>query len=176
MHTEGLFRKNGNIRGIKEICETINTTPSSIDYFREIPVIQLTAFVKKFLRELPEPLLTPKLYKLFIACNNKSIQSIHYTICLLPKPNRDVLLVILALLNWVARHANENKMDYENLARVIAPTILYYNNNTEELPKSAYTTQDMSNCHSEISIVAYMIEHVETLMKVRYSEPTGKDG
>lgn len=171
MHTEGLFRKNGNIRGIKEICETINASPERqdwADYFRQQPIIQLTAFVKKFLRELPEPLLTTNLYRLFLSCNKATtpIEAIHYTICLLPKPNRDILFVILALLNWVARHSNENKMDYENLARVIAPNILYVPKSLED-PKSAYTTQDISTCHGEISIVAYMIEHYETLIKVR---------
>lgn len=172
MHIEGLFRKNGNIRGIKEICETMNTSPereSWMDYFQEQPIIQLTAFVKKFLRDLPEPLLTCKLYKLFMSCNKATspIEAIHFTICLLPKPNRDILLVILALLNWVARHSKENKMDYENLARVIAPNILYVSRTDD--PKSAYTQQDISTCHGEINIVSYMIEHFETLIKVQYT-------
>jgi hypothetical protein len=174
LYTEGLFRKNGNIRGIKELCETINASPEReewIDYFRAQPIVQLTAFVKKFLRELPEPLLTHKLYKSFMACNQAAlpIEAVHYTVCLLPKPNRDVLLLILALLNWVAKHADENKMDFENLARVIAPNILYRSGSGED-PKSVYTAQDISTCHGEIKIVTLMIEHYETLIKVTYTE------
>jgi hypothetical protein len=165
MNTEGLFRKNGNIRGIKDICETINSSPDRddwIDYFKEQPIIQLAAFVKKFLRELPEPLLTKRLYKLFMLSNRatrtkeSAVGMIHYTMCLLPKQNRDILLVLLALLNWVAKHATNNKMDYENLARVIAPTILYHQEECE-----------VSACHGEINVISIMIEHYERLVMVK---------
>ncbi|CAJ0767458.1 15123_t:CDS:2, partial [Entrophospora sp. SA101] len=44
MSVEGIFRKNGNIRRLKDLSDVI----------------------EKFLRELPEPLLTFKLHKLFI--------------------------------------------------------------------------------------------------------------
>lgn len=165
MNTEGLFRKNGNIRGIKDICETINSSPDRedwIDFFKEQPIIQLAAFLKKFLRELPEPLLTRRLYKLFLLSNRathaqESVAMIHYTLCLLPKQNRDILFMILALLNWVAKHSSKNKMDYENLARVIAPTILYQE-------------PDASDCYGEIYVISLMIEHYERLIMVTCSE------
>ncbi|KAI8988401.1 Rho GTPase activation protein [Mycotypha africana] len=139
--TEGIFRKNGNIRGLKEMCEQLDLEPLREDwshFFMNQPIIQSAAFIKRFLRELPEPLLTYKLHKLFLlsykiatddACDNNDdatpVTLIHYAICLLPKANRDILLATLALLKWVARHSDKNKMTVQNLARVMAPNILY---------------------------------------------------
>lgn len=66
MSVEGIFRKNGNIRRLKELTETIDRDPSSVDLTQDNPV-QLAALLKKFLRELPDPLMTFKLHRLFIA-------------------------------------------------------------------------------------------------------------
>lgn len=66
MSIEGVFRKNGNIRRLKELAEALDkqSNPPSLD--DENPV-QLAALLKKFLRELPDPLLTSKLQRLWIA-------------------------------------------------------------------------------------------------------------
>lgn len=159
INTEGIFRKNGNIRGLKEMCDTLeeghkhqqNWTP----FFKQQSIVQLAAFVKKFLRELPEPLLTFKLYPVFM--RYQRLEILHWAICTLPKANRDILLLVLALLNWVAKHAEDNKMDAENLARVIAPNILY----------GKRQVQDATICHEEIYIVTTMIENYEKLVKVK---------
>lgn len=65
MSVEGVFRKNGNIRGLKELSEKIDAKEVEVDLSKESPV-QLAALLKKFLRELPDPLLTYKLYRLII--------------------------------------------------------------------------------------------------------------
>jgi hypothetical protein len=70
MSVEGIFRKNGNIRGLKEMKEEIDKNPNSIPYLNETP-IQVAALIKKFLRELPDPLLTFKLHRLFITAQSK---------------------------------------------------------------------------------------------------------
>ena len=66
MSIEGVFRKNGNIRRLKELAEALDkqSNPPSLD--EENPV-QFAALLKKFLRELPDPLLTSKLQRLWIA-------------------------------------------------------------------------------------------------------------
>jgi hypothetical protein len=62
---EGIFRKNGNIRRLKELSEEIDKNPANVNLANETP-IQVAALLKRFLREMPEPLLTFKLYKLFV--------------------------------------------------------------------------------------------------------------
>ena len=66
MSVEGIFRKNGNIRRLNELTEQIDRDPSSVDLSQDNPV-QLAALLKKFFRELPDPLMTFKLHKLFCA-------------------------------------------------------------------------------------------------------------
>ena len=64
MSVEGVFRKNGNIRGLRDLAERIDTSLSDVDLTKESPV-QVAALLKKFLREMPDPLLTHKLHDLF---------------------------------------------------------------------------------------------------------------
>lgn len=70
MSVEGIFRKNGNIRRLKELSEEIDRNPNTIQLLSETP-IQVAALIKKFLRELPDPLLTFRLHRLFITAQSK---------------------------------------------------------------------------------------------------------
>jgi len=70
MSVEGIFRRNGNIRKLKELSDEIDKNPNSVQLNQESP-IQIAALIKKFLRELPDPLLTFKLHKLFITAQSK---------------------------------------------------------------------------------------------------------
>ncbi|KAI9011911.1 hypothetical protein CLU79DRAFT_829208 [Phycomyces nitens] len=133
MSVEGVFRKNGNIRRLKELTEQLDKHPHDVDLTSE-NVIQIAALLKKFLRELPDPLLTFKLHGLFTCaqkianpCTRKHV--LHLACCMLPRCNRDTLEVLVLFLRWVASFSHVttdvgSRMDIPNLARVIAPNIL----------------------------------------------------
>lgn len=70
MTVEGVFRKNGNIRRLKELTDMMDRNPNEVDLTME-NVIQVAALLKKFLRELPDPLLTHRLHPLFICAESK---------------------------------------------------------------------------------------------------------
>jgi len=134
MTIEGVFRKNGNIRRLKELSETIDQDPSSVNLANETPV-QVAALLKKFLRDMPDPLLTFKLHRLFVTSQKLDSETarkkiLHLTCCLLPKVNRDTMEVLFFFLKWVASFSQTvddqgSKMDLVNLATVITPNILY---------------------------------------------------
>ncbi|KAJ7155522.1 LIM domain-containing protein [Mycena crocata] len=134
MSVEGIFRKNGNIRRLKQLTEAIDHDPSSVDLTTDNPV-QLAALLKKFLRDLPDPLMTFKLHRLFIASQSFSQEAdrrrlLHLVSILLPKSHRDTMEVLFVFLKWVASFAHMDettgsKMDLGNLATVICPSILY---------------------------------------------------
>lgn len=71
LSVEGIFRKNGNIRRLKELTDAIDRDPQSVDLTQD-NAVQLAALLKKFLRDLPDPLLTVKLHRLFIASQSGS--------------------------------------------------------------------------------------------------------
>lgn len=74
MKIPGIFRQTGNHKKVVQIAETITNNPSySNVIFREASGVVLAAIFKKFLRELPEPLLTVKLSHRFIAAASESI-------------------------------------------------------------------------------------------------------
>lgn len=73
MSVEGVFRKNGNIKRLKDISDMVDMKYDQVDLSRETPV-QVAALLKKFLREMPDPLLTSKLHRLFVVSQSKSCQ------------------------------------------------------------------------------------------------------
>lgn len=80
MSVEGVFRKNGNIRRLNEMAAEIDAKGGdSVDLTRENPV-QVAALLKKFLRELPDPVLTYKLHKLFITGSSMYVHR-PYSVC-----------------------------------------------------------------------------------------------
>jgi hypothetical protein len=133
MSVEGVFRKNGNIKRLREASELIDANQMP-DLSRENPV-QVAALLKKFLRDMPDPLLTFKLHKLWIAAqrledDDTRQRVLHLTCCLMPKSHRDTMEVLFAFLRWTASFSqvdeeSGSKMDAHNLATVMAPNILY---------------------------------------------------
>ncbi|KAK4560705.1 Rho-type GTPase activating protein Rga1 [Recurvomyces mirabilis] len=135
MSVEGVFRKNGNIKRLNDLKEEVDTrgTLEGVDLTKENPV-QVAALLKKFLRELPDPLLLHKLHKLWITSQRiveeeRRRRVLHLTCCLLPKAHRDTLEVLCTFLQWVSSFCqvdeeSGSKMDVHNLATVITPNIL----------------------------------------------------
>jgi hypothetical protein len=135
LSVEGVFRKNGNIKRMTETAAIIDREGcDAVDLSKE-NVVQVAAILKKYLRELPDPLLTFKLHRLYItsqkiADEDKRRRVLHLTCCLLPKGHRDCLEILLSFLKWTASfhqvdEESGSKMDSHNLATVIAPNILY---------------------------------------------------
>lgn len=145
MSVEGVFRKNGNIRRLKDLAELIDTKYEQVDLAKENPV-QIAALLKKFLREMPDPLMTFKLHRLFVTAQKlpdpeKQKRVLHLTCCLLPKAHRDTMEVLFAFLNWTSSfsHVDEDtgsKMDIHNLATVMTPNILYPNTKNSTVDES----------------------------------------
>lgn len=70
MSVEGIFRKNGNIKRMNQVIEAMDRDPASVDLSQDNPV-QLAALLKRFLRDLPDPLLTYKLHRAWITTQSE---------------------------------------------------------------------------------------------------------
>lgn len=134
LSVEGIFRKNGNIKKLQDLVDKINEGGCDVVNFMEQPVVQLAALLKRYLRDLPDPLMTHKLYRLWISAAKISDaerrkQCLHMTCCLLPKAHRDCLEILFTFLKWAGTfhqvdEEGGSRMDVRNLATVIAPNIL----------------------------------------------------
>ncbi|KAL7326175.1 Rho-type GTPase activating protein Rga1 [Mucor circinelloides] len=136
MTVEGVFRKNGNIRRLKELADALDRNANDVDLTQE-NAIQVAALLKKFLRDLPDPLLTHRLHPLFMCAERiedpvQRRRALHLACCMLPRCNRATMEVLFVFFRWVASFSHVtgdvgSRMDIPNLARVIAPNILTAN-------------------------------------------------
>ncbi|KIO25870.1 hypothetical protein M407DRAFT_236420 [Tulasnella calospora MUT 4182] len=105
-----------------------------IKNFAENPV-QLAALMKKFFRDLPDPLMTFKLHKLWNAVASLPHEGdrkrmLHMLCVILPQSHRDTMEALFLFLKWVASFSyvdeeTGSKMDLPELATAICPCILY---------------------------------------------------
>lgn len=169
MSVEGVFRKNGNIRQLKKVSESMDcldqvTTENVEALLENQNGVQLAALLKRYLRELPEPLFTYSLYKLFVQCGRVGKgrkRILHLACCLLPKANRDTMIMLFCCLKWVSTFSDSNKMDIPNLARVIAPSVLY------DKPSHSTTTVDLrQGAQEEINVIETLIQEIDEISKV----------
>lgn len=147
MSIEGIFRKNGNIRRSKELAEMVDKNPGQSGMFTDENPIQVAALFKKYLRDLPDSLLTFKLQKLWLTSQevedvDERKRLMHLICCLLPTSHRDVMEVLFYFLYWTASfsHIDEesgSKMDIHNLSTVITPNILYPKRKDNSTPESS---------------------------------------
>ena len=174
MSVEGVFRKNGNIKRLNDVKAEIDAKGAvEVDLSKENPV-QVAALLKKFLRELPDPLLTHKLFKLWITSQrieeaDRRRRLLHLTCCLLPKAHRDTLEVLFTFMNWVSSfsHVDEesgSKMDIHNLATVITPNVLYSPYKDE--PKLGKAEGGVDETFLAIEAVHSLIECNESMCEV----------
>ncbi|KAJ3803776.1 hypothetical protein F5876DRAFT_23391, partial [Lentinula aff. lateritia] len=166
MSVEGIFRKNGNIRRLGQLTEAIDRDPLSVDLSQD-NAVQLAALLKKFLRELPEPLMTFKLYKLWVSAqalknDDERKRLLHMISIIMPKAHRDTMEILFVFLKWVASFAHMDevtgsKMDLGNLATVICPSILY--------PRHG-TVRDESFNFKAIDVVTSLLENQDEFFSV----------
>ncbi|KAL0938923.1 rho GTPase activator [Colletotrichum truncatum] len=174
LSVEGVFRKNGNIKKLSELVERIDREGCDNISFMDQPVVQVAALLKRYLRELPDPLLTFKLQRLWITVakiqdDAKRKQYLHLICCLLPKAHRDSLEILFCFLKWAGsfHQVDEeagSRMDIKNLATVIAPNILYSSNKAPALDSdpmfAIVAVQDMITYIEEMCLVPDELMHL----------------
>lgn len=126
---EGLFRVSGSGRE-KKVLRTWWDAGYYVHMDNcESPHLA-ASMLKNFLSELPDPLLTYKLYDQFMALETDSldllrrVEGVRILVSQLPLVNSIVLRELLFLLNEVVVHRSTSLMDARNLATVFAPTLL----------------------------------------------------
>ena len=166
LYTEGLYRKSGvssRVQNLKKLLEEEARTRSknSVD-LKEHPVHVLTAVLKSFLRELPQPLLTFERFEDFlraadIADESERVSCLMALVQELPPHHFDLLERLVFHLTRVALNEKANRMNPNALAIVFAPCIL-------RTAKLQQAQDSLSNVSKQTSVVESILN--EQLRKV----------
>uniref|UniRef100_A0A3Q0QXY6 Rho GTPase activating protein 1 n=1 Tax=Amphilophus citrinellus TaxID=61819 RepID=A0A3Q0QXY6_AMPCI len=133
---EGIFRRSANVTLVKEVQQKYNSGETV--NLREMEDVHLAAVIlKKFLRELPEPLLTYTLYNdivNFASVSSESQATVMKTLVeSLPEENYASLRYLITFLAQVSANSEVNKMTNSNLAVVFGPNLLWGRDNAMSL-------------------------------------------
>uniref|UniRef100_A0AAY4C5R8 Rho-GAP domain-containing protein n=1 Tax=Denticeps clupeoides TaxID=299321 RepID=A0AAY4C5R8_9TELE len=127
-YTEGVFRKAGNARALREIKEQLDCGADvNLD---DKTTVLLAALLKDFLRNLPGGLLMVEHYQAWMtALETRDVDErcmeIQKVIEKLPEQNVLLLRHLVFVLHHISQHEERNKMSTDNLAICIAPNLLH---------------------------------------------------
>ncbi|XP_022256815.1 uncharacterized protein LOC106471659 [Limulus polyphemus] len=158
----GIFRQSANARSCRELREKLELNTDL--EMKDFSVIVLAAVFREFLRSLPDCLLLSDRYNKWLEVTGYEDEwavreKITGLLRQLPPENIDLLKHFLCVLWQISQNSSENKMSSDNLARCIAPSLLW--------PK-LINNQDCAILQPEVSekvpkIIAYLIDHCPTL-------------
>eukprot|EP01117_Protostelium_nocturnum_P003776 TRINITY_DN15038_c0_g1_i1.p1 TRINITY_DN15038_c0_g1~~TRINITY_DN15038_c0_g1_i1.p1 ORF type:complete len:576 (+),score=218.04 TRINITY_DN15038_c0_g1_i1:219-1946(+) len=138
---EGLFRIPGETPQVERLKSIYNQDCRAygiVDFDKEgVAPNSVAGLLKQYIRDLPEPLLTFRLYSTFIKVQRNANDqtrkgNLRVLIQKLPKDNQRVFLYLLRHLNNVSKHSEKNKMTPTNLATCWAPNLLRPEKETQE--------------------------------------------
>ncbi|CAO3666892.1 unnamed protein product [Rhizopus stolonifer] len=141
LDTEGLFRLSGAASEVAIVENHINRCCSEerklIDVSR-LDIHILASLVKKYLRELPEPVIPFEFQKQFQSIDldkNYAMNQLRSAIISLPSYNRQLIQTILIMASHIQDHVDHNKMCPEALATVFAPVCTGFESALGNIPK-----------------------------------------
>ncbi|XP_077983972.1 arf-GAP with Rho-GAP domain, ANK repeat and PH domain-containing protein 2-like [Glandiceps talaboti] len=129
------------------------------------PLNEVTNALKRFFRNLPEPLLTKALYPQWIEKSgyehDAKLKWFQHLIGELSIVNRETLKKLIGHLNRVAEYKDENKMTVANLAAVWGPTLMGNISNAGD---------GFGQTNKEIAIIGEIITFYEWLFNITKEE------
>lgn len=121
--------------------------------------------MKRYLRHMPEPLLTSELYPFFLRAAGKFIPTadlkapekvkvLRLLLLLLPMSHLVLFETLLDLFGRIAKRAHQNQMTAHNLGRVLAPNII--RTRSPQIATSPQMVEEYEKC---ASVLEFMIEN-----------------
>ncbi|XP_078359356.1 rho GTPase-activating protein 8-like [Oculina patagonica] len=162
LEVEGIFRRSGNMKTVKDITQMFNKG-FEVRYNDPEDIHCAAVIIKRFLRELPEPILTFKLYDTIVTSTlipdetEKLKEMWHILHNELPEENFLLIKFLMEFLNEVLEHSAVNKMTSKNLAIVFGPNLVW--------SKSQAASLDAMSQINSFTLL--MLENVSYLFETR---------
>jgi hypothetical protein len=167
---EGIFRKTGSTSRQLELRNLISLGITVDLEANRFTVHDCCSVLKKFISELPEPLLTESHFELYrkisqitqpINASNKinikKLTAVQLLLLLLPSPNRQLLRDLLSLFEKVLKYSTENKMSSTSLATIFAPHLF--------CPKNFTAIELQQNLDFITDTLVFMIDNSTKVFK-----------
>ncbi|XP_061893671.1 rho GTPase-activating protein 40 [Entelurus aequoreus] len=132
VHSEGILRIPGSQSRIKLLQKNLEANFYSGQFrWDEVSPNDAAALLKKFIRELPAPLLTTEYLNIFIAIRDipelkQKLHMLNLLILLLPESNRNTLKALLEFLSKVVSKEKWNRMNLWAVATIMAPNLFLH--------------------------------------------------
>uniref|UniRef100_A0A8C9U9W0 Active breakpoint cluster region-related protein n=1 Tax=Scleropages formosus TaxID=113540 RepID=A0A8C9U9W0_SCLFO len=161
----GIYRISGVATDIQALKAAFDTnTKDILVMLSDMDINAIAGTLKLYFRELPEPLLTDRLYPAFmegIALSDPAAKEncMMHLLRSLPDPNLITFLTLLEHLKRVAEKEPVNKMSLHNLATVFGPTLL---RPSEESNKGHITLASDIWSHdvmAQVQVLLYYLQH-----------------
>lgn len=130
--SEGIYRRSGSSSKVTSLLSLLRKDAWDVQISRqEYTEYDVSTVLKRFFRDLPEPLLTASLYKYF--CNVASVKCPKHDkenmyrnyLDKLPQVNYVTLRRLIGHLYFIHELSEKNKMPVENLSAIWAPTLMH---------------------------------------------------
>ncbi|XP_070773012.1 active breakpoint cluster region-related protein isoform X2 [Enoplosus armatus] len=163
----GIYRISGVATDIQALKTAFDTnTKDILVMLSDMDINAIAGTLKLYFRELPEPLLTDRLYPAFmegIALSDPAAKEncMMHLLRSLPDPNLMTFLTLLEHLKRVAEKEPINKMSLHNLATVFGPTLL--RPSESEIAKGQHITSASDiwshDVMAQVQVLLYYLQH-----------------
>ncbi|XP_039591706.1 rho GTPase-activating protein 40 [Polypterus senegalus] len=132
LDSEGILRVSGSQSRIKSLQQRLeNTFYLGLFKWEEVNPNDGAALLKKFIRDLPVPLLTAEYLHTFSAVGDipylqQRLHVLNLLVLLLPDPNRNTLKALLEFLRKVVLHEKSNRMNLWSVSTIMAPNLFFH--------------------------------------------------
>ncbi|XP_029374457.1 active breakpoint cluster region-related protein isoform X1 [Echeneis naucrates] len=163
----GIYRISGVATDIQALKAAFDTnTKDILVMLSDMDINAIAGTLKLYFRELPEPLLTDRLYPAFmegIALSDPAAKEncMMHLLRSLPDPNLMTFLTLLEHLKRVAEKEPINKMSLHNLATVFGPTLLRPSESENTKGQHITSASDIwsHDVMAQVQVLLYYLQH-----------------
>ncbi|RVE63532.1 hypothetical protein OJAV_G00137010 [Oryzias javanicus] len=163
----GIYRISGVATDIQALKSAFDTnTKDILVMLSDMDINAIAGTLKLYFRELPEPLLTDRLYPAFmegIALSDPAAKEncMMHLLRTLPDPNIMTFLTLLEHLKRVAEKEPVNKMSLHNLATVFGPTLLRPSESESVKGQHITSATDIwsHDVMAQVQVLLYYLQH-----------------
>uniref|UniRef100_A0A3B3ZZI0 Rho-GAP domain-containing protein n=1 Tax=Periophthalmus magnuspinnatus TaxID=409849 RepID=A0A3B3ZZI0_9GOBI len=168
LDSEGILRVPGSQSRIKSLQQSLENTFYSGQFnWDEVSPNDAAALLKKFIRDLPAPLLTPEYLNTFSAVRDitdlkQKLHMLNLLVLLLPEPNRNTLKALLEFLSKVVSREKKNRMNLWAVATIMAPNLFLH----KAVPSKLAEGSEKGQAEKAADVMRLLIRYQDLLWTV----------